>query len=159
MPAAISDYLQRPSGGNVVVLVGTWVQLVNNISGKAYVSAAATDANGKFTVNNVPAGTYTVNTGPTNTGPWTSTGDTSYVVADQTLVVNVKDFGAKGDGVTDDAAAITSALTACSAAGGGVTWMPSTTSTYRVGSQIVVPYGVELRGPGRSAVQILALGT
>src|SRR5215469_3699081 len=116
MPAAISDYIQRPSAGTVTVIVGTWVQLVNNATSTAYVSTAVTDANGKFTVLNVPAGTYTVNTGPTNTGPWTSTGDTSYIVADQSGIVNAKDFGAKGDGSTDDTSALNTAIAAAVAA-------------------------------------------
>ncbi|HET9690994.1 MAG TPA: glycosyl hydrolase family 28-related protein [Acidimicrobiales bacterium] len=39
--------------------------------------------------------------------------------------LNVKDFGALGDGATDDTAAITAAITACVAAGGGLVMVPA----------------------------------
>lgn len=161
MPAAISDYLQRPSGGNVTVLVGTWVQLTNNVSGTAYVSTAVTDANGKFTVLNVPAGTYTVATGPTSGGPFTSTGDSNYVVADYTGWLNALDFGAKGDGTTDDATAINAALTFAGNNGGGIVTLPKRPTAgitvYAVGAAIIVPANVELHCGGRNAVWIQAL--
>src|SRR5687767_6895131 len=43
--------------------------------------------------------------------------------------VNVKDFGAKGDGVNIDSDAINSAINACSQSGGGIVLFPS--GTYR----------------------------
>ncbi|WP_335944278.1 putative Ig domain-containing protein [Pseudomonas sp. G166] len=46
------------------------------------------------------------------------------------MIFNVQDFGAKGDGITDDTAAIQSAIDAAAAAGGGQVYMP--TGTYIV---------------------------
>ena len=49
-----------------------WVQLVSDLDGSLYVSSAASDALGNFTVPNVPMGTtYQVQTGTSSTGPWT----------------------------------------------------------------------------------------
>jgi pectate lyase-like protein len=47
-------------------------------------------------------------------------------------IFNVKDFGATGDGLTDDLASINAAITACVAAGGGGVYFPATANYYRV---------------------------
>ncbi len=50
---------------------------------------------------------------------------------------DVRDYGAAGDGVTDDSAAVAAALAAASAADGGVIFFPP--GTYRINSQISIP--------------------
>jgi hypothetical protein len=59
---------------------------------------------------------------------------------------SVKDFGAVGDGVTDDTAAIQAAITAVAAAGGGVVFVPR--GTYVISSTLNIPATVYLRGEG-----------
>lgn len=60
---------------------------------------------------------------------------------------NVKTYGAVGDGTTDDAAAIQSAITACVAAGGGTVLFPA--AVYACTTDIVVDASlVFLRGEG-----------
>jgi hypothetical protein len=51
--------------------------------------------------------------------------------------VNVKDYGAVGDGTTDDSNAVINAIAAAVAAGGGTIYFP--TGTYRITSQLVIP--------------------
>jgi hypothetical protein len=48
----------------------------------------------------------------------------------KTETYNVRDFGAKGDGVNDDAQAIRNAIDACYKAGGGTVYLPA--GTYRL---------------------------
>lgn len=62
-------------------------------------------------------------------------------------VFNVKAYGAIGDGVTDDTAAIQAAMTACATAGGGVVHVPA--GTYKVTAVLLKPAGVTLRGDVR----------
>jgi polygalacturonase len=57
-------------------------------------------------------------------------------------VFNVKDFGAKGDGSTNDAAAINKAIAAANNAGGGVVEFPA--DTYKVGSSVHMMSNVTL---------------
>jgi Right handed beta helix region len=76
-----ADYLQQTVSGVLSIWQNVFVRLVSNNTGTAYVSDAATDARGKFTFATKPPGDiYTIYTGPSNTGPWTSTGDVGYAV-------------------------------------------------------------------------------
>jgi hypothetical protein len=72
--------------------------------------------------------------------------------------VNVKTYGAKGDGVTDDTAAIQAAINAVQAAGGGVVYLPA--GTYIVNNSAatalsITGSGVYLTGdgPGQTIIQ------
>jgi len=60
--------------------------------------------------------------------------------------INVRDFGAKGDGVTDDTGAIQMAIDQASATNILNVWIPS--GTYRITS-LVLPQRVRLHGMGR----------
>lgn len=62
--------------------------------------------------------------------------------------LNVKDYGAKGDGTTDDTASIQAAINACFSAGGGFVWLP--VGTYIVNG-IIIKSNVNLAGSGRYA--------
>jgi hypothetical protein len=55
------------------------------------------------------------------------------------LTYDVRDFGATGNGVTDDAPAIRAAVAAAKAAGGGTVYLP--TGTYLLGTRSPVPGG------------------
>lgn len=62
--------------------------------------------------------------------------------------ISVKDFGAKGDGTTDDRTAIATALSA----GAGRVFFPA--GTYKVGSSFAVPSNTLLVGAGQSVTTI-----
>lgn len=73
------------------------------------------------------------------------------------LEYNVVDYGAAGDGVTNDGTAIGSAVAAAKAAGGGVVFFPQ--GTYLVSAAIVVDgANITLQGAGRSATIIKTVG-
>ncbi len=60
------------------------------------------------------------------------------------VALNARDFGALGDGKTDDTAAISAALDAAREAGGGIVWLPR--GNYRVATHLSVPDDVTLQG-------------
>ena len=90
-----------------------------------------------------------------NTLPVKATGSTTArtLAARFSDVINVKDYGATGDGVTDDTAAIQAAIDASEAAGGGIVYFPP--GDYRTTSVLTVDnVGVTLMGAGRQATII-----
>jgi hypothetical protein len=73
------------------------------------------------------------------------------------LVYDVRDFGARGDGVTDDTEAIQAAMDALDDAGGGVLYFPpGTYLVYTAGSSIAITLkaGVRMQGAGWGASTI-----
>lgn len=71
-------------------------------------------------------------------------------------VSNVRDFGATGNGVTDDTAAIQSAIDQTSSSGGGITYLPS--GTYAITGVSLRP-GVDLVGATRNSSVLLFTAT
>ena len=69
--------------------------------------------------------------------------------------LSVKAFGAKGDGVTDDTAAIQAAINACSAAGGGTVLFPPATYAVNTGP-LSIPNGVRFWGYGATITATVA---
>ena len=63
-------------------------------------------------------------------------------------VYSVKSFGAKGDGVTDDTAAVQAAIDACAALTGGVVVLPA--GHYVLTDTVTIPDGVTFAGVGKS---------
>jgi hypothetical protein len=66
-------------------------------------------------------------------------------------IVNVRDYGAVGDGVASEYAAVAAAITALGG-GGGVVYFPA--GTYLLHSTVSVPAGVVLRGERSSATTL-----
>lgn len=66
---------------------------------------------------------------------------------------NVLDYGAVGDGVSDDSVAIQTAFDAAATAGGGTVYLPS--GTYLCNTPLVLQYGVNLIGESRANTKIL----
>ena len=62
--------------------------------------------------------------------------------------ISVKDFGARGDGVTDDTKAFTAALEAAAKNGGGIVKAPA--GTYCIKGNLNIPTAVTLEGTWRA---------
>jgi len=73
-----------------------------------------------------------------------------------TYIVNVRDKGAVGNGTTDDAAAIQSAIDDV-AAFGGMVFFPR--GTYAIGSTLSLPSGVYLEGESRASTTLFLMDT
>jgi parallel beta-helix repeat protein len=75
------------------------------------------------------------------------------------MIFNVQNFGAKGDGITDDTAAIQSAIDAAAAAGGGQVYMPTGTYIVSGGEEpsdgcLMLKSSVYLYGDGMGATTV-----
>ncbi|VVP77213.1 hypothetical protein PS934_00353 [Pseudomonas fluorescens] len=75
------------------------------------------------------------------------------------MIFNVQNFGAKGDGITDDTAAIQNAINAAAAAGGGQVYMPTGTYIVSGGEEpsdgcLMLKSNVYLYGDGMGATSV-----
>ena len=67
----------------------------------------------------------------------------------QSQMVSVKDFGAVGDGVTDDTQAFSDAISVADSNGGGIVFIPTPSDSYKIASDITIPASVTLQfAPG-----------
>jgi hypothetical protein len=76
--------------------------------------------------------------------------DMANAVNNVNLVFNVKNYGAVGDGTTDDRASIQTAIDAAVAAGGGTVYMP--VGVYKLTTKLTLGNGVTLCGDGNRSV-------
>lgn len=108
-----------------------------------------------------PAGSGTGPTGPTGPTGVGTTGPTGPTGAAGTgaIYYNVKNYGAVGNGTTDDTAAINSAISAAVASGnGGIVYFPN--GKYKVTSTLTITTGgVSLLGDGQNSSYIWYYGT
>ncbi|MBP1990756.1 glycosyl hydrolase family 28-related protein [Paenibacillus eucommiae] len=61
-----------------------------------------------------------------------------------TYTINVKNFGAMGDGTTDDTMALQKAIDTAAAQGGGTVYVPASTSAYPISSTLFVEANITL---------------
>jgi hypothetical protein len=83
--------------------------------------------------------------------------DNVLLAADSGQFFNWKSFGAVGDGITDDTAAIQAACDAATAAGGGVAYGPP--GIYKVSNTILIGSKCHVEGSGRGATIIRPVST
>lgn len=80
-----------------------------------------------------------------------------FVTLVPSMYYNVMQYGAKGDGSTDDTAAIQAAINAAQTAGGGTVFFPA--GTYKISTTLTVTHdNIQLFGAGRGS-QIVASST
>ena len=103
-------------------------------------------------IENVASGVYkNASTGLVHASNNTFSGVTTPYAGLVPSVVNVKDFGATGDGSTDDTAAVQAAIDAVSS--GGEVFFPA--GTYLVSNTLTVGSNVSLRGSSHTTAKIV----
>jgi hypothetical protein len=76
---------------------------------------------------------------------------------ENSTVFNVKNYGAKGDGTTDDTTAIQNAINAAGAAGGGIVYFPI--ATYKVTGQLTFPLDTSTTVYTQRSIKLVGAGS
>lgn len=125
-----ANFVMRPYKDTIEVL--TYLNIAKWRGGNYLIyvhSGGVLNANGTFTGGTVAAWWFKDGVADVNLVPFSTTGGGGTGVLD-TLYYNVKWFGATGDGVTNDRAAIQTTNDLVASIGGGVVWFPK--GTYNV---------------------------
>lgn len=148
MPGTLTHEPQLPLVSDTVIITGPTgttgatgaTQFVTGPTGpQGPIGATGTAGSASATGATGPTGaTGTTGPGVGATGP---TGPTGSGVAN---CYNVLDYGAVGNGVTDDTVAVQAAIAACAAAGGGVVCFP--VRRYFFAGVLTLPHNVSLSG-------------
>ncbi|MGD9897199.1 MAG: glycosyl hydrolase family 28-related protein [Candidatus Methylacidiphilaceae bacterium] len=100
---------------------------------------------------NLPAGSYEIWVHNGHGGEWGWGGGATLVVKNAeswpSTLFDVREFGARGDGVSDDSAALRKALAAAEKAGGGIVYLPA--GIYAVRESFFLPPKTLLEGDGK----------
>lgn len=133
----VGDLPYTPSGGISATTIPTAIAELDSEAAK---SAALAASGGSSLVGHIASGT----------------GATARTVqAKLRDTVSVKDFGAVGDGVTDDGPAINTAITSLNTAGGGVLWFPE--GVYNIDTAIVLKSNVHLNISASAVLDVATL--
>ncbi len=132
---------------------GIWAELLNEYL------LVAHGPDGTQRINSIPAKSvglpnlHTTNPAGVPTKNLTLSNDGTDLVWRKELIINVKDYGATGDGITDDTVAVQAAID--SAPNGGGIVFPR--GIYKVSSLKIRAHGVTLSGDARRGVRISRL--
>ena len=136
------------------------VTLENTAGGKKYLLKAETGStwDARFSIpSELIGGDYSVrvHNGWGADRGWVQAGSMHVAAAEAWPAVrfNVKDFGAKGDGVADDSKALAAALDKAGLNGGGIVYLPR--GRYIIRQMLTLPRYVELAGEGADLAALM----
>jgi hypothetical protein len=132
------------AGMGTVIQAGNIISMVINTSGSVVIGSAASSARLNISGSAVVTGSIYINNG-------TLIGTASYALnAKSNNVYNVKDYGAVGDGTTNDTTAIQTAINAVKVAGFGTVYFPD--GTFVITGSLTIPSNpqcdISLEGEG-----------
>ncbi|WP_409469054.1 right-handed parallel beta-helix repeat-containing protein [Streptomyces sp. HC307] len=167
--AGIADYVVQPSDGLWSIAPGATITFWSAADGGTQYTDLLDELNAPVTQVTADAqGFIPTFYGPDGiTGMWADAGGSSrawmeaHNVGDSEEAsagsvrdwLNVKDFGAQGDNVTDDTLAIQSALAACPM--GGIVYLPA--GAYRTSAPLTIPPAVTLMGTHTNLMTVVGL--
>jgi hypothetical protein len=140
----LSMFVGGQAGMGTVIQAGNIISMVINTSGSVVIGNAASSARLNISGSAVVTGSIYINNG-------TLIGTASYALnAKSNNVYNVKDYGAVGDGTTNDTTAIQTAINAVKVAGFGTVYFPD--GTFVITGSLTIPSNpqcdISLEGEG-----------